>query len=75
MAGASWTLAIQGGTHVCLRWVRAKAMYDAIADLGVTHLCGAPIVMATLVNARPEERRDLPGTVRFNVAGAPRPRR
>ena len=68
-----WTLAIQGGTHVCLRWVRAAAMYDAIADLGVTHLCGAPIVMATLVNARPEERRDLPGTVRFNVAGAPPP--
>ncbi|KFI33874.1 acyl-CoA synthetase [Haematobacter missouriensis] len=68
-----WTLAIQGGTHVCLRWVRAKAMYDAIADLGVTHLCGAPILMATLVNARPEERRDLPGTVRFNVAGAPPP--
>ena len=48
-----WTLAVQAGTHVCLRWVRAKAMYDAIADHGVTHLCGAPIVMSTLINARP----------------------
>ena len=47
-----WTLAVQAGTHVCLRWVRAKAMYDAIADHGVTHLCGAPIVMSTLINAR-----------------------
>jgi fatty-acyl-CoA synthase len=42
---------VVAGTHVCLRWVRAKAMYDAIADHGVTHLCGAPIVMATLLNA------------------------
>ena len=40
-----WTLAVQAGTHVCLRWVRPKQIYDAIADHGVTHLCGAPIVM------------------------------
>ena len=44
-----WTLAVQAGTHVCLRWVRAKAMFDAIADHGVTHLCGAPIVMSMLI--------------------------
>ena len=30
-----WTLAVQAGTHVCLRWVRARAMYDAIADHGL----------------------------------------
>ncbi|MBA3446887.1 MAG: AMP-binding protein, partial [Pseudaminobacter sp.] len=35
-----WTVAVQAGTHICLRWVRAESMYDAIADLGVTHLCG-----------------------------------
>ena len=68
-----WTLAIQAGTHVCLRWVRARPMYDAIADHGVTHLCGAPIVMSTLVNAQPEDRRALPSGVVFNVAGAPPP--
>ena len=44
---------VQAGTHVCLRWVRPKPIYDAIADHGVTHLCGAPIVMSTLINARP----------------------
>ena len=44
-----WTLAVQAGTHVCLRWVRANAIYDAIADHGVTHLCGAPIVMSALI--------------------------
>ena len=42
-----WSLSIVAGTHVCLRQVRAKAMYEALADHGVTHLCGAPIVMST----------------------------
>jgi len=68
-----WTLAIQAGTHVCLRWVRAKAMYDAIADHGVTHLCGAPIVMSLLVNASEEDKRQFPQTVAFNTAAAPPP--
>jgi len=68
-----WTLAVQAGTHVCLRWVRAKAMYDAIADHGVTHLCGAPIVMSTLISAAEEDRRDFPQTVTFSTAAAPPP--
>jgi fatty-acyl-CoA synthase len=68
-----WTLAVQAGTHVCLRWVRAKAMYAAIADHGVTHLCGAPIVMSTLINAPEAEKRDFPQTVTFNTAAAPPP--
>jgi len=68
-----WTLAVQAGTHVCLRWVRAKAMYEAIADLGVTHLCGAPIVMSTLLNAADEDKRAFPQTVTFNTAAAPPP--
>ena len=68
-----WTLAVQAGTHVCLRWVRAKAMYDAIATHGVTHLCGAPVVMSTLINASDEEKREFPQTVNFNTAAAPPP--
>jgi fatty-acyl-CoA synthase len=68
-----WTLAVSGGTHVCLRWVRAKAMYDAIANHGVTHLCGAPIVMSTLINAPAADKRDFPQTVTFNTAAAPPP--
>lgn len=68
-----WTLAVQAGTHVCLRWVRPKQMYDAIADHGVTHLCGAPIVMSMLINVPPEERREFPQTVNFSTAAAPPP--
>jgi fatty-acyl-CoA synthase len=68
-----WTLAVQAGTHVCLRWVRARPIYDAIADHGVTHLCGAPIVMSILINAREEDKREFPQTVTFNTAAAPPP--
>lgn len=68
-----YSLAVVAGTHVCLRWVRAKAMYDAIVDHKVTHLSGAPIVMSTLLNASEDERRDITHTVAFNHAAAPPP--
>ena len=68
-----WSLSIVAGTHVCLRAVRAKPMYDAFADNRVTHLCGAPIVMSTLLNAPAAEKRPLPHTVKFMTAAAPPP--
>jgi fatty-acyl-CoA synthase len=68
-----WTLALLAGTHVCLRSVRAKDMYAAIAEHKVTHLCGAPIVMAALLNAKPEERRPFSHKVNFIHAAAPPP--
>jgi len=68
-----WTLSLVAGTHVCLRWVRAKAMFAAIAEHRVTHLCGAPIVMSTLLNAAPGEKRQLPHQVEFVTAAAPPP--
>ena len=68
-----WTLSVVAGTHVCQRAVRAKAMYDAIAEHKVTHLCGAPIVMSTLLNAQPDEKKPLPHVVQFATAAAPPP--
>jgi fatty-acyl-CoA synthase len=68
-----WSISAVAGTHVCLRQVRAKAMFDAIADHKVTHLCGAPIVMATLLNAHADEKKPLPHVVEFFTAAAPPP--
>jgi fatty-acyl-CoA synthase len=68
-----WTLSLVAGTHVCLRWVRAKAMYAAIAEHRVTHLCGAPTVMSTLLNAAADEKRPLSHRVEFVTAAAPPP--
>jgi fatty-acyl-CoA synthase len=68
-----WSISVVAGTHVCLRAVRAPAMYDAIADHKVTHLCGAPIVMTTLLNAPAGEKKPLPHVVEFFTAAAPPP--
>ena len=68
-----WSISVVAGTHVCLRYVRAAAMYDAIDRHKVTHLCGAPIVMATLLNAPENEKKPLPHTVEFFTAAAPPP--
>ncbi|WP_026381404.1 acyl-CoA synthetase [Afifella pfennigii] len=68
-----WTIPLTVGTHVCLRWVRARSIYHAIAEHGVTHMCGAPIVMSVLVNAAPQERRDFSHKVSFATAAAPPP--
>ncbi len=67
----TWMMPLLGGTVICCRDVRAKAIYDAVADEGVTHFGGAPIVLNTLVNAKPEERREFSHTVEVFTAGAP----
>ena len=68
-----WTISVVAGTHVCLRAVRAAPIFDAIATHKVTHLCGAPIVMSTLLNASPQERKPLPHDIEFVTAAAPPP--
>ncbi|HQS48105.1 MAG: acyl-CoA synthetase [Pseudomonadota bacterium] len=68
-----WSVSLAAGTHVCLRQVRAKPIFDAFADYGVTHMCGAPIVMSTLLNAPDSDKRPLPHVVEFITAAAPPP--
>ncbi len=68
-----WTLSAIIGTHVCLRQVRAEPIWAALADEGVTHLCGAPIVMSLMISAPTEAKRALPRPVQFFTAAAPPP--
>jgi len=68
-----WTLALVAGTSVCLRRATGTTIFDALADHGVTHMCGAPIIMQLITSAAPEERRPLPRRVEFMTAAAPPP--
>jgi fatty-acyl-CoA synthase len=68
-----WTVTALAGTHVCLRRVEAGTIYDAIERDGVTHLCGAPVVMNMLLNDRATEGRVLPRRVSMMTAGAAPP--
>ena len=68
-----WTLAAVAGTGVCLRRVDAKSIHDAIADEGVTHFCGAPIVLNFILNAPEADKRPLGRTVQVMTAGAAPP--
>ncbi len=68
-----WTVTALAGTHVCLRRVEAEPVYRAIAEDGVTHFCGAPIVLNMLANAPAAEKRKLPRRVEAMTAGAPPP--
>ncbi len=68
-----WSISVVGGTHVTLRWVRSNLIWDALAEHGVTHLCGAPIVMSTILNAPENEKRVLKQKVEFFTAAAQPP--
>ena len=68
-----WTITAMAGTHVCLRRVETAAIYEAIAREGVTHLCGAPVVMNMLLNAGPGLKRSLDRRIEMMTAGAPPP--
>ena len=66
-----WTVTALAGTHVCLRRVEAGAIDEAIECDGVTHLCGAPVVMSMVLNAR--GGRPLPRPVDWMTAGSAPP--
>ncbi len=67
----TWMMPAVGGTVVCCRDIRADAIFDAIADEGVTHFGGAPIVLNTLINAPQDQRRKFDHVVEVFTAGAP----
>ena len=69
----TWGVTLQAGTHVCLRRIEAGAIYQAIAEHQVSHLCGAPIVMNLIANAPEEARRPFAQRVQAMTGGAAPP--
>ena len=65
-----WASVAAGATQVCLRRVEPAAIFRLIAAHGVTHLCGAPIVLAMIAHAPPHERVPFSQSVRCAVGGA-----
>ena len=68
-----WTIAMLGGTNICLRNVDAESIYHAIAEYDVSHFCGAPIILGMIVNANESQRREFRHTVEVMTAAAPPP--
>ena len=69
----TWAVTAVGGTHVCLRKVDPAVIFPLIADAGVTHLCGAPIVLNMLVHAPAAVKRTFARTVEVATGGAAPP--
>jgi 3-(methylthio)propionyl---CoA ligase len=67
----TWMMPLLGGTLICCRDITAPAIYDAIANQGVTHFGGAPIVLNMIVNAPEDQRLPFDHTVEVFTAGAP----
>ncbi|MBC7583256.1 MAG: acyl-CoA synthetase [Tardiphaga sp.] len=68
-----WTLAATAGINVCLRKVDPTKIFALMKEHGVTHMSGAPIVYATLINA-PDAPTNAGGRmVQGSIAGAPPP--
>ena len=69
-----WSISARGG-HACLLASGARRVRCTISSSthGVTHLCGAPIVMSILLNASDAEKKPLPQRVEFFTAAAPPP--
>ncbi len=68
-----WSVAERAGTNVCLRKVEAPAIWSAFRDHGITHLCGAPVVYATIINAPAELRHGVSHRIFGQIAGAAPP--
>jgi acyl-CoA synthetase (AMP-forming)/AMP-acid ligase II len=76
--GMPYSVTGMGGTHVVLRKVDGEEILTRVERHGVTLMCGAPAVVAAILDAvvaRTREGRAIPGrgTVRLVVAGAPPP--
>jgi fatty-acyl-CoA synthase len=66
-----WTVTAAGATHICLRKVEPRAVFELMVTKQATVLCAAPTVLITLANAPEDLRRLAPKGIRVFTAGAP----
>ncbi len=66
-----WTVTATGATHICLRKVEPRAVFELMATQQVTTLCAAPTVLISLANAPESLHRLAPKGIRVVTAGAP----
>src|SRR2546425_2245929 len=66
-----WVVTAVGGTHVCLRKVEPRAVFQLINQESISLLCAAPTVLIALANAPEELLHDVRRAVRVVTAGAP----
>ncbi|WP_428487927.1 acyl-CoA synthetase [Rhodopila sp.] len=69
----TWAVTLAGGTHVCLRRMEPALIFSAIAKHGVTHMCGAPVVLSMLIHAPAAVRQVFDQTVKIATGGAAPP--
>ena len=69
-----WTLAAVAGTSICLRRVESDVIFELMRDHDVTHMCGAPVVYNTLINASVSKGQLLKSRIKGMIAGAAPPR-
>jgi fatty-acyl-CoA synthase len=69
----TWGVTAMGGTHVCLRKPDPALIFPMIAEHGVTHMCGAPIVLNVLVHAPDEQKRTFDHVIEVATGGAAPP--
>jgi fatty-acyl-CoA synthase len=69
----TWAVTAAGATHVCLRKVDPALVFAAIEKHGVTHLCGAPIVLNLLVHAPDSVKKRFDRVIEVATGGAAPP--
>ena len=69
----TWGVTAAGGTHVCLRSVDPALIFSLIEEHGVTHMCGAPVVLNLLLHAPDEAKRRFAHVVEVATGGAAPP--
>jgi len=69
----TWAVTLQGGVHVCLRRVEPAAIFGAIGEHAVTHMCAAPVVLTMLIHAPEAQKRRFAHMVNIATGGAAPP--